>query len=523
MINQDILKLCFQKGILLDKEVLEMISEIDDKEVVKELLDKINITCNEKIISKSFFYKNIDKLQSVVLNTENEKKIVLEKLFVNLGINLEIGRETKEIEITRNIEVFPERQGKVRVLSSSILPTRKIEVEHFVRHFKNRFNVMKRLLQERWDLQNLISINKLSGHKQGCMIGMIADKRVTKNKNVVLDMEDLTGRVRLLVNKNNAEVFEKAKEIMLDDIIAIKGAGDREMFFVNEIYYPDSALPEKHRLDKEEYVAFISDVHVGSRMFLEKNFLKFVNWINGEIGNEKQKEMAKKVKYVFMVGDTVDGVGIFPGQEEFLVIKDVAEQYKELARFLGMIRRDVTIVMCPGQHDAVRVAEPQPPVDERYARALLDLSNVICVSNPAMIEILNGEKRGFKILMYHGASFHGFINEIEDLRINRGHDNPARVVRHVLKRRHLAPSHSDVIYIPSENEDPLLIKDIPDLILTGDLHRPEVDLYNNILIVCSSCWQSITPFEEKMGNKPDPCKVPVLNLKTRAIKILDFS
>jgi hypothetical protein len=43
------------------------------------------------------------------------------------------------------------------------------------------------------------------------------------------------------------------------------------------------------------------------------------------------------------------------------------------------------------------------------------------------------------------------------------------------------------------------------------------------LIICSSCWQSITPFEEKVGNLPDPCKVPIVNLQTGALKILDFS
>jgi len=48
-------------------------------------------------------------------------------------------------------------------------------------------------------------------------------------------------------------------------------------------------------------------------------------------------------------------------------------------------------------------------------------------------------------------------------------------------------------------------------------------MYNNILLVASSCWQAKTPFEEKVGNNPDPCKVPVFNLKSREIKILDFS
>jgi len=42
-------------------------------------------------------------------------------------------------------------------------------------------------------------------------------------------------------------------------------------------------------------------------------------------------------------------------------------------------------------------------------------------------------------------------------------------------------------------------------------------------LVTSSCWQSITPFEEKLGNIPEPCRVPLFNLKTREIKIIDFS
>jgi len=125
--------------------------------------------------------------------------------------------------------------------------------------------------------------------------------------------------------------------------------------------------------------------------------------------------------------------------------------------------------------------------------------------------------------MYHGASMHGVINEIEELRLEDGHSTPARVVKHLLLRRHLAPSHGAAIYIPNATADPMLIKEVPDIMTTGDLHKPDIDKYNGTLIVASSCWQSITPFEEKVGNKPDPCKVPVVNLQTGSVKILDFS
>jgi hypothetical protein len=83
--------------------------------------------------------------------------------------------------------------------------------------------------------------------------------------------------------------------------------------------------------------------------------------------------------------------------------------------------------------------------------------------------------------------------------------------------------HGRMDYIPCEGEDPLVMKVVPDIITTGDQHRLQITEYNNILLIATSCFQSITPFEEKVGNEPDPCKVPLFNLKTREIKVLDFS
>ena len=83
--------------------------------------------------------------------------------------------------------------------------------------------------------------------------------------------------------------------------------------------------------------------------------------------------------------------------------------------------------------------------------------------------------------------------------------------------------HYANVYVPGEKEDALILKIIPDIITTGEMHKTDVDTYNNILIICCSCWQSTTPYEEKVGHYPDPCKVPMLNLRTREIKILDFS
>lgn len=516
--NQEILRFSLEKGILLDKETLDLLSDFGEN-TAKQIIDKIS-RLKERVITKSFFSKNAERISELI----SDEKII-EKLKINLGLSLEISRE-------RAIKPIIEKQGEnigknfdhLKILFSFPNITKKLEVSDFINYFRSRYSEMKQFLQERKEIENLSSINKLNGKKQNVsIISMVFDKRVTKNKNILLEVEDFTGKITVLLSKNKSEVFKKAKDILVDDIIGIKGFGNREIMYANDIFYPDIFLHEKTSINRDEKIAFISDIHVGSSNFLENNFLKFITWINGKLGDGEQRKEALKVKYLLITGDSVDGVGTFPGQEELLSIKDIKKQYERLAFYLKQIRKDVKIVICPGQHDAVRVAEPQPAIGEEYAKALYELDNMIFVSNPAMVEITNNGNRGIKILMYHGASMHSFANEIESLRLENAHNNPSKIVKEMLKRRHLASIHSSVTYIPNENYDPLLIRDVPDIVNTGENHRSDIDTYNNILIICSSCWQSITPYSEKVGHIPDPCKVPVFNLKTREIKIMDFS
>ena len=288
------------------------------------------------------------------------------------------------------------------------------------------------------------------------------------------------------------------------------------MLFVQDIFFPDAFLLERTRFEEDINIAFLSDLHCGSYRHLGKQFENFLEWINGDDAS------AKKIRYLFFVGDNVDGVGIFPGQEDVLEIRSMKEQYNLLASYLKRIPKHISIFMCPGQHDAVRVAEPQPIIDKRYAEALYSVENLVLVTNPCLIKLSEKDKE-FKILMYHGASIHSFINEIKELRDMKAHKCPAKAVKHMLKRRHLAPVHGEVVYIPNADLDPLVIDEVPNILCTGEVHRLDIENYNGILIMTGSCWQAQTPYEERLGNIPDPCKVPVFNLKTGELKIFDFS
>lgn len=510
--NKEILKACMQKGFLIDRGVLEPLVLLEDQLAKKLLNSFFSLNLTERVITKELFKKNCSSLLKLL---GSEEDVTLAKNFlVSLGAEDCDFRSKEQVKVPK-IDTKP----NVKILSSPTIIPKKITVQDFVGHFRSRYEAIRSILLEK-NLENIKSLRRIGRDRENYyIIVCIADKRITKNGNIILTVEDLNGQATVLVNNNKKELFQKAKEILLDEVVAIGVSGNNEMLFANDLVYPESVLPEKRRSDKEEIMAVISDIHVGSNMFFEENLLRFIDWLNGNHPDEDQRKIAKKVKYLLVVGDTVDGVGVFPDQEKFLVINDMVKQYEKLVEILSKIRQDIEIIISPGQHDAVWVGEPQPPIDSRWAPGLAAMPNVTLVTNPCMIELAGG----FKVLMYHGASMHGIIEEIEEIRTKYGHRSPTRVVKEMLKRRHLSPMHGSCDYIPNEKRDFLTIDVVPDIVCTGDQHKTEISSYNNILLISSSCWQDKTPFEEKVGHEPDPCKVPIFNLKTREVKILDFS
>lgn len=512
--NPEILKAAREQGLLLEKEVAEILSSLEDSALAGLFLKRFVEQSGQRLITRATLSKNAQYAYEAVKSMPGDEKQVAEKVLVKLGLSVEIHKE----KVIQNSK-FSEKENKLdyKVFYADTKPDKKLEVQDFVGYFRSRYQALQRILMQRPGLTNLVAINKLSSDRRNLsIIGMVCEKRVTKNKNLIIKFEDLTGTIQGVVRAENEEVFRKAKELQSDDIVCVRASGNKDLLFIHDIMFPDAFIPEKIRFETDANIAFISDIHCGSDRHLGRGFQKFIDWLNSE------DETAKKIKFIFISGDTVDGVGIFPGQEFVLKLKSMEEQYTLLASYLKQVPKNITMFLCPGQHDAVRVAEPQPPIGKKYAASLHEVENLILVTNPTLVKLYEKQKE-FKVLMYHGASIHSFINEIPELREIKAHKCPAKAVRHILKRRHLAPMHGDVIYIPYSDEDPLVIKEVPDVLCTGEVHRLDIETYNGVLIITGSCWQGRTPFEEKVGNIPDPCKVPVLNLKTRELKIFDFT
>ncbi|MEK6826924.1 MAG: metallophosphoesterase [Nanoarchaeota archaeon] len=520
MNTPEILRFCLEKGFLLDNEVLNIFNETSDVESVKLIMEKIRDTTHQRIITKNLFDQNKEKVFQIFSALPKENQQQLERLKIKLGLSIEISHEIVNEKKEEKQETKEFNFDKIKILSSYPTTIKKIEAADFTRYFRNRFSEMRKILLDNSSLKNLVSINKISNSRQGIsIIGIVANKTITKNKNMLLEVEDLTGRIRVLINQNNQKLYEKAEEISLDSVLGFSGFGNKEILFASDLVFPDSSLPERKKSFADESVLFLGDLHYGSKLFLENSFLKFIDYLNG---NGPGKEESEKIKYLFLVGDLIAGVGTYPTQERDLKIKDIEDQFIGLAELLSKIRKDIKIIISPGNHDGVRLMEPQPALNERYAWSIHNLKNAILTGNPAYVNIGGTNNfSGFDVLTYHGFSYPYYANTIPRLMKEDALNAPEKIMTYLLKNRHLAPSHSSVQYFPSE-EDSLIIRKIPDIFISGHIHKSAISYYNNILIVSVSSWESKTPYQEKMGNEPDFCKVPMFNLKSRTIKILDF-
>jgi len=181
-----------------------------------------------------------------------------------------------------------------------------------------------------------------------------------------------------------------------------------------------------------------------------------------------------------------------------LAIIDVYEQYEVAAMHLDDIRKDITVLISPGNHDAVRQAEPQPCLPKEFSK--LFPSNVKNLSNPAFVEL-----EGLRVLIYHGRSLDDLVTKIPRL----SYEYPHKAMEELLKRRHLCPLYGGRSPIAPSRDDLLVIDELPDVLHSGHVHTYGTGFYRGVFLVNSSTWQAQTEFQKKINLNPMPCNVAV--------------
>ncbi len=451
-----VLEFFHSKGILVSPEALESIMEKGMGTLVTRLL-------SPEIISSGYISEN------------DVMKLVRGEITIDNNI--------KEINF-----------DEVRTGSS---------INDFQSLFRNRYEKLKKIIVTSSKIRSASDIKtakKAGGTVK--LVGMVTDIAETRNGHKRLILEDLDESIEAIIMKDNPV---KKELILNDEVIGVIGSvsktGNKPAIFVKEVIRPD--IPERviQSNGKEPlYVASISDIHVGSKTFLKDGFRKMINWI------KESGEDAQRLKYLVLSGDVIDGIGVYPGQDHDLEYLNPMDQYAILSDYLREIPEDVQVYVMPGNHDTVRLAEPQP----LFSSAVRNLfpKNINFLPNPHSL-ILESKR----VMVYHGMS----LNDMVELVPGANFESIGMAIEAILQRRHLSPVYGGKTPIIPSGTDYHVIEEVPDIFITGHIHSHYVGNYKGVRYVNSSTWQSQTDYQKMMNFAPDPCIMTMFDLNSESV------
>ncbi|RLE52435.1 MAG: DNA-directed DNA polymerase II small subunit, partial [Candidatus Methanomethylicota archaeon] len=506
VINEKVRKameVIINSGFQLKPEALSLLMSLEDpeafaKNLVTKLLGRAEkpLFIDEKVVVEA--KSEVEEAKTRLVKHEPKAKV---KVFAKqVEADIEVLYSPKEVSITSSLDAFKS-------------------------YFNSRFRKLRKLLLERLDVKGAISIEEALATKDRKIkvIGIVTAKKELKSGNLAIELEDETASIKAIFMKNDEKVWRRGLRILLDEVICIEGVVRGDYIIVTDVMWPDipaDKKPPSYKLGEEPlYAVMISDLHVGSKAFLEKQFKRFLKWIRGEEGLGEDN-IRPYVKYLIIAGDLVDGVGVYPEQAKELQISDIYKQYEVVYKLLSQVPDYIEIIIIPGNHDATSITLPSPPIFRSYAEKLYEMPNVHMLGDPCYVSL-----HGVVFLITHGKSLDDVIPSLPDVDF----DEPERAMVELLKSRHIAPIYGDKTSIAPVPYDPLVIERIPDVMQAGHVHVRGVTSYRGVLVVNSGAWQGQTSYQRSMGLNPKPAVIPVVNLAklssslSSACAFLDFT
>jgi len=299
-----VINLIVKSGYQLDADALEFLKNLD-QDLVYDYVNKIiqelaTSSENPLFLKREFFESGIARIKSLEATSKEVKE--------NFA-----GFQPYAKEITEKLEVLDDSANREGVEGN---------IENYVNYFRDRFFKIEKILRERTDVKDAISINtalKAPIKSKMKIIGIVIDKRERKRTIFIQVEDDETNLTILVPSGSDKTLFDKTRRLLVDQVVCIEIIKIEESVFIaKDIISPD--IPERRPNTSADqiYVALTSDIHIGSKKFLSDAFGHFIEWLKGSEGNGRQREIASRVKYLVIAGDLVDGIGIYPGQEKGL-------------------------------------------------------------------------------------------------------------------------------------------------------------------------------------------------------------
>jgi DNA polymerase II small subunit len=374
----------------------------------------------------------------------------------------------------------------------------------YLPYFRDRYSRLGGMIRSRCAAVPIEGLVRSSRYRQEecTIIGMVSEIKTTTNGHRIAELEDSSATIPVLFRRDRP-VFSDAERLIPDEVIGAKGklSSDGRLFFAEQLLRPDIRIDNTpYKSGQPGKAVFISDVHVGSNTFLEECWNRFADWLSDT-----------DASYLLIAGDLVDGIGVYPGQEHELAIKNIYEQYDRFGEMLSDLPSRVRIIISPGNHDVVRGAEPQPVIPDQFTKKFP--ANCMQVENPALVNL-----QGVRVLMYHGRSIDDMIGLIP----GASYEQSGIMMQEMLQRRHLAPAYGRKTPIAAGKTDRLIIDPLPEILHTGHIHIRGLTTYRGVLGINAGTWQSQTTFQKQMNVNPTPAQAVVVDLQTLTPETFTF-
>lgn len=498
-----------------------------DNDVVKIVQDiiKMKIKQNENSLIK------VDDIRNHI-NPEEDKVAVIDFEDIGKIDDTKINRlsTTTTAAVIEYSSSFEQNSHKIILDPTPNINTGE-GVEGYAALFRSRFEKSHRILALRPESKRIIQIASVkhntnnakaaksySSRTEGNYVrnpssvvaGLLMSKRSKKN-GIELVIDDYSGTLSALAVTE--ELKKLAMTLTLDQMVMLEIDNNNnnkstQGFTIKNLASPDIPDHLPNRSKAEYYAVLISDLHVGSKYFMETEFMRFLTWLSSS-----EDELVRKIRFLCIGGDLIDGIGIFPNQDKELLELNTSKQMAHSIDLLAKIPKHIKVFIIPGNHDPGRRSLPQPSLPRKDADKLYSFENFTMLGNPAFLEL-----NGVKVLMYHGQSLDDIIATTPGL----SYSKPAEAMKVLLKARHLSPIYGQRTPIAPEQEDMMVISEVPDVFHSGHVHVMDVKNYRGTLIVNSGTWQAQTKFQQTMGIVPTPGFAILINLATLQPFQMDF-
>ena len=199
-------------------------------------------------------------------------------------------------------------------------PVATLPIAAYQALFQSRYRSLARLLRGRPQLPNLRPITELRASEgTASVIGMVRTVRETPQRHhLIVTVDDENGSLEVLVPKDSAGA---RMTFLSDEVVGIHLQFAKQLGRLPRAVGVERPDVPAHRVlgrgPQPRRAIFLSDLHIGSRSFLNEPWAALVEFLRGRGAHP---ELAASIDHVVIAGDLVDGIGVYPRQERDLAI-----------------------------------------------------------------------------------------------------------------------------------------------------------------------------------------------------------